>query len=96
MRCSLGSKKIRKIEAILGCAVKSATVRGGEAHYWASVTTVDGRHPKVNYRTKKVVWDVLKALAEPQLAFDEAWRSGSSAYEALAAAKAVEFRVWGF
>ena len=95
MRCSLGDRKIKRVEEILGCKVKSAFVRGGETHYWAAVTTIDGRHPRVNYKTGRVVWDVDQSLLEPQKAFDAVWRSGGSELEAKLAAQEAEFRIWG-
>jgi len=51
VRCSLGKKKIRRIEELLGKKVKGATVRGGNPHFWAWVHCVDGTVYFMNYIT---------------------------------------------
>lgn len=51
--CFLGSRKLRKIEVIIGEPVKQACVRGGWDHYWASVQSVSGDY-MVNYKTGEV------------------------------------------
>lgn len=95
-RCFLGTKKIKIIEAILKKKVVSASVRGGNEHFWASVS-VEGSDQSllVNYKTRKVVSDTNQAHVDVQAAFDSAWQSGASELEARAHANAVSQTIWG-
>jgi hypothetical protein len=89
-RCLLGSKKIRKIEAILGLKITYASVRGGNPHYWASVYLKDGTHYIVNYKTHEVIKNVDTLHRIKMEAFDTAWLSGKSELEAKTIANQAE------
>ena len=95
-RCFLGGKKLKRIEAIVGKKVISASVRGGNAHYWASVAVEgEGKSWLVNYKTGRIVVDADFAKSEVQKAFDAAWSTGKSELEAQAAADAKYQEIWG-
>ena len=50
-RCALGEKKLRRLEALTGCKVTAAFVRGGYPHFWAHTIFADGPSQMVNYQT---------------------------------------------
>jgi len=80
-RCALGPKKVAKIEQILGRKIIGASVRGGNAHFWAGVSCEDV-NLLVNYKTGKVIEDSEAMAREAQNAHDRAFADGKSLDEA--------------
>jgi hypothetical protein len=84
MKCELGPKKVRRLEALLGCKVVVAYVRGGWPHGWARVV-LDGdppgtNRPLVNYHTGE--WD--SPWPETTLPYDVFVKQRAAAEEAAA------------
>jgi hypothetical protein len=85
-RCFLGSRKKARIEKILGRSVQSASVRGGNEHFWASVQVDRDLHLLVNYKTGEIIKDALELSEEKQIAFNNSWNFGNDETKARAAA----------
>ena len=69
----LGTKKIRKIEQMLGCSIEFACTR---EHFWATVKTKTGLSFEFNYKDGRIILDFDELNRRRQKAFDEAWNSG--------------------
>lgn len=86
-RCFLGPTKKSRIEKILGRSIQSASVRGGNEHFWASVQVDSKLHLLVNYKTGEIIENNRTLQEEKQTAFNVAWNSGFDKNIARAAAE---------
>jgi hypothetical protein len=89
-RCFLGRTKLNRISDILGKPVLSASVRGGNEHFWASVRTADGESLLVNYKTREVIKDSRILNETKQRYFDLAWEMGMDVVTAKQEADKIE------
>lgn len=69
----LGTKKICKIEQMLGCGIEYAITR---EHFWATVKTKVGLTFEFNYKDGRIIVDFGVLNRQRQKAFDEAWLAG--------------------